>query len=64
MYLKKKLGVRVVNDYADTRISNFVIEYLRKNERFCETVFACSYGAQVESFKPKKMVENLVELSL
>ena len=29
-------------------------EYLRENEKVCETVFACSYGAQVESFKQKK----------
>ena len=29
------------------------IEYLGENENFRETVFACSYGAQVESFKPK-----------
>ena len=29
-------------------------EYLRENEKVRETVFACSYGAQVESFKQKK----------
>ena len=40
------------------------IEYLGENENFRETVFACSYGAQVESFKPKKMFGNLVTLSL
>ena len=28
-------------------------EYLRENEKVRETVFACSYGAQVESFKQK-----------
>ena len=41
-------------EYADTRFSNFSIEYLRENENFRDTVFVCSYGAQVESFKPKK----------
>ena len=30
-------GVSVVNNYADTRFSNFAIEYLRENEKFCET---------------------------
>ena len=51
-------------DYADTGFSSFAIEYLRENEKFRETVFACSYGAQVVTFKPKKMDENLVTLSL
>ena len=41
-YIKKKIRVRVVVDYGDTRISNFAIEYLCKNEKVCETVFACS----------------------
>ena len=56
----KKTCVHVVVDYADTRFSNFVIEYIRKNEKVRDkTVFACSYGAQVESFKKiKKMIEN------
>ena len=38
----------VVVDYADTRFSNFAIEYLLENETFRETVFACSYCAQEE----------------
>ena len=42
---KEKLGVRVAFDYADTQFSSFRIEYLRTNEKFRETVFACSYGA-------------------
>ena len=50
----KKLRVRVVNDYADTRFSNLVIEYLCENEKVRETVFVCSYGAQIESFKQKR----------
>ena len=41
-------------DYADTGFSSFAIEYLRENEKFRETVFACSYGAQVVTFKQKK----------
>ena len=54
-YLKKKSGVHIVVDYAeDTRFSNFAIEYLCKNEKLHETVYACSFGAQIESFKPKK----------
>ena len=44
-YLKKKLGVHVVFDFADTRFLNFAIEYLWENEKFPETDFACSYGA-------------------
>ena len=48
-YLKKNLRVCLVNDYADTQFSNFTIEYV------CGTVFACSYGVQVESFKQKKL---------
>ena len=30
-YLRLQLHVRVVVDYADTRFSSFVIEYLREN---------------------------------
>ena len=44
-YLEKNSGVRVVVDYADTRFSNFAIEYFRENEKVRETVFACSYWA-------------------
>ena len=29
------------------------IKYLCKNEKVCETIFACSHGFQVESFKQK-----------
>ena len=46
--------MRVRVDYADMRFLNIVIEYLRENEKVCETVFACSYGTQVESVKEKK----------
>ena len=54
LYLKKKLRVREVNDYAGTRVSNFGIEYLRGNEKVRGTIFVCSYGAQVESLKQNK----------
>ena len=40
-YLKKKLRIRVVLDYTETRFSNFAIGQLRKNEKVRETVFAC-----------------------
>ena len=43
-YLKNKLCVRVVKDYADTQFSNFAIEYLHENLKIRETVFVCSYG--------------------
>ena len=57
------MRVLVVVDYGDTRFSNIAIEYLNKNEKVRETVFASLYRAQVESFKQKKIVENLVILS-
>ena len=53
----------VVVDYMDMQFLNFANEYLRENETFRETVFACSYGAQVEFFE-EKSVDNLVTLSL
>ena len=51
-------------DYTDTRFSTFANEHLRENEKVHKTVFACSYGAQVESIQQKINVENLVTLSL
>ena len=53
LYLKKNLRLCLILDYSDTQFSNFAIEYLREKERVRETVFACSYGAQVESYKQK-----------
>ena len=41
---------RIVIDCADTQFSNFAIKHVRENEKGRETDFACSYGAQVESF--------------
>ena len=41
-YLRLKLRVSELVDYADMRISNFVIEYFRENEKVRETVLACS----------------------
>ena len=50
---------------TDMLFLKFAIEYLCKNKKLCETIFAtCSHGAQVKSFKQNKMVENLVTLSL
>ena len=53
VYLKQYLCVCIVNDYVDTKISNFGIEYLRENEKVREIGFACSHGVQAESFKQK-----------
>ena len=47
--------VRVVVASADMWFSNFAIEYLCENETVRETVYACSYGAQVESVQQTKI---------
>ena len=39
-------------------------ENLCENEKVSNTVFVCSQGAQVKSFKAHKMVKHLVTLSL
>ena len=57
-HLKKKLLVCVLVDYADTQFSNFAIEYLRENEKVHKTVFACSYGTQIEYFKQQKYCQK------
>ena len=54
---------RVVNDYEDTGFANFANEYLRENEKFSKTVFACSYGAMSNILSQTIMVENHVTLS-
>ena len=51
--LLKKLCVRVVVDYADTRFSNFAIEYLRENEKFCETFLSIHMGPRSNLYSPK-----------
>ena len=44
---------------------NFEIEYSHKNEKVSETVFAYSYmRPRLNLLSNKKMVENLVTLSL
>ena len=43
----------MVKDYADTRFFANFRAYLRENETFRETVFACLHGAQVEFFDKK-----------
>ena len=44
---------RVFVDFADTQFSNVAFTFLHENENLCEIVFACSYGAQVESCRQK-----------
>ena len=41
---EKRVSTVSIVDYADTQFSNFVIEYLHKNEKVRKTVFACSNG--------------------
>ena len=54
-YLRLKLHVQVVVDYADTQFFNFVS---------FQNLLAWSAGAQEESFGRKKEAENLVTLAL
>ena len=42
---------RVNVDYADTRFSNFKIEYLHENEKALKTGLTCLYVAHEESFE-------------
>ena len=56
MYLKKNLCVRLVFDYPDTWIS---LEYLRKNEKVRETLFACSYGDKVERLQQQEKMSQI-----
>ena len=56
------MRVGVVIDFADTRFLNFAMEYLCQTEKVHETVFTCSYGAQIESVRQKKIVDSLVTL--
>ena len=43
-YLKKNSSVRVVVDDADTRFSNFAIEYLRKNKKVAKPFLPVHMG--------------------
>ena len=52
---KEKFCVRLVNNYADKRFSNFAIKYLRKNEKFCETIFAWSMGPRSNILSQKNV---------
>ena len=63
LYLKKNLRVRLVNVNADTRFSNFAIEYLWENKKVRETVFASSYGAK-SIFKQKNWQKSRDTASL
>ena len=50
----EKNGCYIVVVYVATGFSNFAIQYLSENEIFLLNLFACSFGAQVESFKQNK----------
>ena len=50
---EKNFFACVAIDNVYMRFLNFAIEYLHKNEKVRETVFACSYEAQVESLSKK-----------
>ena len=54
---KEKIGCPLSRWLRKSQFSNFAIEYLREMKKFRKTVFACSYGAQVESSKPKKWLK-------
>ena len=47
-YLRLKLCVHPIFDYADTHNSHFKIDYLHENKTVCNTFLAYSFGAQVE----------------
>ena len=53
---------RVNVDYADTRFSNFKIEYFHENEKALKTGLTCLYVAHVESFE--QVSESLLGLNL
>ena len=61
-YIKKKSGVRVVVDYADTRFSKYAMEYLCENEKNRETVFACSNRSNMLSQKNCRKSRDTVPL--
>ena len=61
-YLRLDFRVHVVVDYANFELCDPISS--QKRIKVCETVFACSYGAQVKSFKPKQIVEHLMTLPL
>ena len=48
---KKVLGC--VHTANSNNLKIWKPSYLKKTDKVCETVFACSYGTQVESFKQK-----------
>ena len=60
---KRYLGVFTIPIAIIKKYEKFAIKYFCENEKVSETVFACSFGAQAESFKQKK-VKNLLTLSL
>ena len=50
----KNKNMRTLSENFE-KFSNYAIEYLHENEKFGETVFSCSCGAQIESFKQKRL---------
>ena len=61
--LKKKLRVCEVVDYPDRRFSKLTMEHLRENEKFAKPFLPVHMGPKLYLLS-KKMVENLVTLSL
>ena len=47
-----------------SNIVSSTIYNLCEKEKVLKTIFACSYGAKVKSFKQKQIVNNLLTLSL
>ena len=61
---EKNFFACVAIDNVDMRFLNFAIEYLHKNEKVRETVFACSYEAQVESLSKKNWRKSRDTISI
>ena len=60
--LFKSFDSALTNTAWSRNFSNFGIKYHSKNEKVRETVFVCSYGAQVESFKQKICKKSRTQL--
>ena len=61
LYLRKKLRVRLVVDYANKRFSNFAIEYVSSRKRISLQNRLCQFRSNLF---PKLMIKNLLTLSL
>ena len=62
--LRLKLRVRVVVDYVDMRLSNFVIKYLSEIEKIAKPYYPLQVGTRFRVFWEKKKIEaeNFVTL--